>query len=193
MCPSSYPASRVNKDSEGQETGVAGSLNLQQNATLSTQPISSFDWSPDKEGLAVCTSFDQQLRVVIVTKLKTIWWRTTSTASLLGTFFWVCVVFFGGFLRERASSCWFVRSVEKGTWREEFSWCNSRHVWSDGMREREREKRERKRGERERGERERECECVCESGCMCMQLILCSGLASYFHKHGTHMYVYTLV
>ena len=72
MCPSSYPASRVNKDSEGQETGVAGSLNLQQNATLSTQPISSFDWSPDKEGLAVCTSFDQQLRVVIVTKLKTI-------------------------------------------------------------------------------------------------------------------------
>ena len=52
--------------------GVAGSINLQQNATLSTQPISSLDWSPDKEGLAVCTSFDQQLRVVIVTKLKTI-------------------------------------------------------------------------------------------------------------------------
>ncbi|KAK7103868.1 dynein axonemal assembly factor 10-like [Littorina saxatilis] len=68
----SYPASRVTKDGEGQEMGVAGAVNLQQNVTLSTQPISSYDWSPDKEGLAVCTSFDQQLRVVITTKLKTI-------------------------------------------------------------------------------------------------------------------------
>ena len=73
VLPSSYPASRVTKDGEGREMGVAGSINLQQNATLSTQPISSFDWSPDKEGLAVCTSFDQQLRVLIVTRLKTIW------------------------------------------------------------------------------------------------------------------------
>lgn len=68
----SYPSSRVTKDDEGQNVGVAGTVNLQQNVTLSTQPISSFDWSPDKEGLAVCTSFDQQIRIIIVTKLKAI-------------------------------------------------------------------------------------------------------------------------
>ncbi|KAL5009083.1 hypothetical protein ScPMuIL_014664 [Solemya velum] len=66
----SYPANRVTKDSEGRDLGVAGTVNLLQNATVSTQPVSSFDWSPDKEGLCVCTSFDQTLRVLIVTKLN---------------------------------------------------------------------------------------------------------------------------
>ncbi|XP_074657007.1 dynein axonemal assembly factor 10-like [Tubulanus polymorphus] len=66
-----YPSNRVVKDSNDIELGVAGTVSLLQNATLSTQPISSFDWSPDKQGLAVCTSFDQTLRVVIVTKLNT--------------------------------------------------------------------------------------------------------------------------
>jgi hypothetical protein len=50
--------------------GVAGTVNLLQNVTMSTQPISSFDWSPDKEGLCVCTAFDQTLRVLITTKLN---------------------------------------------------------------------------------------------------------------------------
>lgn len=68
----SYPANRAQKDGEGVEMGVAGAINLQQNVTLSTQPISSYDWSPDKEGLAVCSSFDQQIRIIIVTKLKSI-------------------------------------------------------------------------------------------------------------------------
>lgn len=45
---SSYPAKRVEKDGDGLEMGVAGSVTLLQNATLSQQPISSFDWSPDK-------------------------------------------------------------------------------------------------------------------------------------------------
>lgn len=66
-----YPAQRVSKDSEGAEEGVMGSVSLAQNVTLSTQPISSFDWSPDKMGLCVCTAFDQTLRVLIVTKLNT--------------------------------------------------------------------------------------------------------------------------
>jgi len=52
--------------------GVPGSLQLLQNVGLSTQPLSSFDWSPDKSGLAVCTAFDQTLRVVVSTKLNTI-------------------------------------------------------------------------------------------------------------------------
>ena len=52
--------------------GVPGTVQLVQNAVMSTQPINSFDWSPDKEGLCVCTAFDQTVRVVIVTKLKTL-------------------------------------------------------------------------------------------------------------------------
>lgn len=55
---------------DGEEAGVVGNLTLLQNATLSTQPIGGFDWSPDKQGLAVCTSFDQTFRVLIVTKLS---------------------------------------------------------------------------------------------------------------------------
>jgi len=55
---------------DGEEVGVIGNLTLLQNATLSTQPISGLDWSPDKQGLAVCTSFDQMFRVLIVTKLN---------------------------------------------------------------------------------------------------------------------------
>ena len=70
---SSYPSARSKKDSEGVESGVVGTVDLLQNVTLSTQPISSFDWSPDKTGLSVCTSFDQTIRVIITTKLNTLW------------------------------------------------------------------------------------------------------------------------
>ncbi|XP_033734571.1 WD repeat-containing protein 92-like [Pecten maximus] len=66
----SYPGQRVEKDSEGREGGVPGTVNLLQNITMTTQPISSLDWSPDKEGLCVCTAFDQTLRVLVVTKLN---------------------------------------------------------------------------------------------------------------------------
>lgn len=52
--------------------GVPGSVQLLQNVGLSSQPLSSFDWSPDKLGLAVSTSFDQTLRVTLVTKLNTV-------------------------------------------------------------------------------------------------------------------------
>ncbi|XP_028024226.1 dynein axonemal assembly factor 10 isoform X2 [Balaenoptera acutorostrata] len=67
-----YPIQRSKKDSEGVEMGVAGSVSLLQNVTLSTQPISSLDWSPDKRGLCICSSFDQMVRVLIVTKLNKI-------------------------------------------------------------------------------------------------------------------------
>ena len=49
---------------------MAGTVSLLQNVTLSTQPIASLDWSTDKQGLCVCSSFDQSLRVLIVTKLN---------------------------------------------------------------------------------------------------------------------------
>ena len=67
---STYPSKRVTKTEEGQEMGVIGTIDLLQNTALSTQPISSFDWSPDKQGLCVCTAFDQTLRVLITTKLN---------------------------------------------------------------------------------------------------------------------------
>ncbi|XP_011166266.1 WD repeat-containing protein 92 [Solenopsis invicta] len=66
-----YPEKRKTTDADGIEQGVTGNVSLLQNCTLSTQPISSLDWSPDKQGLAVCTSFDQCLRVIITTKLNT--------------------------------------------------------------------------------------------------------------------------
>lgn len=52
--------------------GVAGSVELLAHKPLSSQPIASFDWSPDKEGLFVCSSFDQCVRVGVVTKLNKI-------------------------------------------------------------------------------------------------------------------------
>jgi len=65
-----YPDQRVVKDADGRDAGVAGTMELLNKRNVSTQPISSWDWSPDKEGLAVCGSFDQQIRVVIVTRLN---------------------------------------------------------------------------------------------------------------------------
>jgi len=65
----SYPAQRVSKDPEGMEQGVMGTLELLNTRTFSTQPINSFDWHPDKEGLCVMGSYDQSVRVAIVTKL----------------------------------------------------------------------------------------------------------------------------
>lgn len=72
LCPvnSEYPAQRSKKDSDEVDMGVAGTVTLLQNVTLSTQPIASLDWSPDKQGLCVCSAFDQSVRVLIVTKLN---------------------------------------------------------------------------------------------------------------------------
>jgi len=67
-----YPSRRTSKDKKGIEEGVTGSLTELNHATLGTQPVSGFDWHPDMQGLAVCTSFDQTVRVVIVTKLTTL-------------------------------------------------------------------------------------------------------------------------
>ncbi|MBN3320352.1 WDR92 protein, partial [Atractosteus spatula] len=65
-----YPAQRTKKDADDIDMGVAGSVSLLQNVTLSTQPIASLDWSPDKQGLCVTSAFDQTVRVLIVTKLN---------------------------------------------------------------------------------------------------------------------------
>lgn len=67
-----YPGKRV-KEVEGEEPeGVAGEVVELNRVSLSTQPISSFHWSREKLGLALTTSFDQQVRVVVCTKLNTL-------------------------------------------------------------------------------------------------------------------------
>ncbi|GLE02378.1 hypothetical protein PINS_up011216 [Pythium insidiosum] len=48
--------------------GVCGSVELLNSRVLSTQPIVSVDWSPDREGLCVLASLDQTVRVYIVSK-----------------------------------------------------------------------------------------------------------------------------
>lgn len=69
-CFSNYPEKRVEHDSDGLPYGVPGELSLIQNSTLTEQPITSFDWCPEKIGLAVCSSFDQSIRALITTKLN---------------------------------------------------------------------------------------------------------------------------
>lgn len=64
-----YPSTLTSKDAEGKLTGNVGSVELLNSRVLSSQPFVSFDWSPDKEGLAVGSCLDQTVRVFIVTKL----------------------------------------------------------------------------------------------------------------------------
>ena len=64
-----YPPDRSKKDTDGVPEGVAGTVELLANVTLSTQPVSSFDWNRDKKGLCLATAYDQTLRVAICTRL----------------------------------------------------------------------------------------------------------------------------
>ena len=66
----SYPTQRKIKEKDGHEKGVLGQVQLLQKKTFSTQPVSSFDWNADKEGLAVMGLLDQTVRVVVCTKLN---------------------------------------------------------------------------------------------------------------------------
>ncbi|KAG5462788.1 MAG: hypothetical protein BJ554DRAFT_3535 [Olpidium bornovanus] len=49
--------------------GVPGTVTLLNNAHVAEQPVAAFDWSADKLGLCVFASFDQTVRVGVVTKL----------------------------------------------------------------------------------------------------------------------------
>ncbi len=66
-----YPAKRVIKDEQNLDKGVPGTLTLLNENMISTQPVSSFDWSPDKIGLACLCCLDQTCKVIITTKLTT--------------------------------------------------------------------------------------------------------------------------
>lgn len=65
-----YPAQRVVKDDAGVASGVAGTLAFIASTGMTSQPINSFDWHPDKKGLFVATAFDQTVRVGIATNLN---------------------------------------------------------------------------------------------------------------------------
>ena len=66
-----YPVSRIGEDKKDKAPcGVPGTVELLNSRVVSTQPMVSFDWSPDREGLGVCSCLDQSLRVFIVTKLN---------------------------------------------------------------------------------------------------------------------------
>lgn len=65
-----YPEKRVKEFSDGCNQGVAGKLALLQATCVSSQPINSFDWNPNRIGLAVCGSFDQAVRILLITNLN---------------------------------------------------------------------------------------------------------------------------
>lgn len=67
-----YPSSRVRKEEDGQNVGVPGTIEMIQKANVAEQPVNSFDWSPDKQGLCAFSAFDQSVRIGIVTKLGTL-------------------------------------------------------------------------------------------------------------------------
>ena len=55
---------------QGDQTIRTGGVEKLQECQISEQPISAFDWSPDKLGLAVSTSFDQKIRVLAFTNME---------------------------------------------------------------------------------------------------------------------------
>lgn len=65
-----YPKSRVQNYKDNVPMGVAGSVELLNSRVISTQPIISFDWSQDLEGLCVLACLDQTIRAYICTKLN---------------------------------------------------------------------------------------------------------------------------
>jgi len=67
-----YPEQRKVKDGNGKAKGVIGTVELLAEQSLSSQPVTSFDWSGDKEGLFCCGALDQTVRVGIATKLSSL-------------------------------------------------------------------------------------------------------------------------
>ncbi|KAL3810079.1 hypothetical protein ACHAXA_011812 [Cyclostephanos tholiformis] len=60
-----YPQKTVGKhERDGAPIGIAGSVELLNSRVISTQPITSFDWSPDREGLCCMSTLDQMMRLV---------------------------------------------------------------------------------------------------------------------------------
>ena len=62
-----YPMNRVGKHPKDElPVGVMGNIELLNSRIISTQPMTSFDWSPDRAGLGCLSCLDQTLRYVYV-------------------------------------------------------------------------------------------------------------------------------
>jgi WD40 repeat protein len=70
LCKYVYPPERAIKDMDGTPKGVAGTVEELNKVKVGDQPINSLDWHKQREGLLVCSSFDQTVRVMLVTKLN---------------------------------------------------------------------------------------------------------------------------
>ncbi len=58
-----YPMNRVGKHPEDRAPiGIVGDVELLNSRVISTQPMTSFDWSPDRTGLCCMSCLDQTLR-----------------------------------------------------------------------------------------------------------------------------------
>ena len=69
ISPRLAPCCRAVDDGKGQKMGGAGEAELICDRCISSQPVSGFDWSPDKAGLFVAAAFDQTVRVGMVSQL----------------------------------------------------------------------------------------------------------------------------
>ncbi|KAH8619957.1 hypothetical protein ERJ75_000111500 [Trypanosoma vivax] len=70
LCRYRYPPERFLRDSDGVAKGVPGCVEELNKAKIGDQPIHALDWNRSKEGLLACASFDQSVRVMLVTKLS---------------------------------------------------------------------------------------------------------------------------
>jgi len=64
------PGHRVMIGSDGSNVGTPGEFVKGVSKQLTDKPVTCFDWSADKAGLVVTSSFDQNIRIIIVTGVK---------------------------------------------------------------------------------------------------------------------------
>ena len=65
-----YPKQRRLQLNEKECIGNVGQTHLLVESKVSTQPINAFDWNKDKEGLALCSSFDSRIRLLFITGMN---------------------------------------------------------------------------------------------------------------------------
>jgi len=65
-----YPNERVVKDDNGVDKGIIGNLEILNSKEITTQPIVSLDWHPDKLGLAGMAALDQSIKLYLFTRLN---------------------------------------------------------------------------------------------------------------------------
>ena len=65
-----YPKQRRLQLNEKECIDNVGQTHLLVESKVSTQPINAFDWNKDKEGLALCSSFDSRIRLLFITGMN---------------------------------------------------------------------------------------------------------------------------